>query len=175
MPSSAIWSPCGNTLTNLSCFSVCVTWAERTCYLLQVYLKQTLYWKEQSKVFNLSSIRYQQERFLTGIIPLWFGCTVGLTRFHISMGSESSALESSPRGRWIVLYFAEEIPFPFTSRMSPLKFEYVSPLHSSLPRSFMNFIMLGWYGSKLGRRQAELSFPTRLTYFIRPNQVSLML
>lgn len=49
MPSSAIWSPYGNTLTNLSCFSVCVTWAELTCYLLQVYLKQTLYWKEQSK------------------------------------------------------------------------------------------------------------------------------
>lgn len=96
-------------------------------------------------------------RILTGVVVIRsFGCMVGITKFHTLLGAESTTPKSSPRGLSIVRYCTADIPGPFTSSTLFLNVENLSPVHCSFPRSFTYFNMLGWNGSKLGSRQAEL-------------------
>ena len=76
--------------------------------------------------------------------------------FWTLTGLERTTSKSLPGILSIFLYCAETIPLPFTCSTLFLKLEYVSPVQRSLPRSFINWVTLGWKGFRVGSWQAVL-------------------
>ena len=76
--------------------------------------------------------------------------------FWTLTGLERTTPKSLPGILSILLYCAETIPLPFTCSTLFWKLEYVSPVQRSLPRSFINWVTLGWKGFRVGSWQAVL-------------------
>lgn len=111
--------------------------------------------------------------------------------FWTLTGLERTTSKSLPGILSILLYCAETIPLPFTCSTLFWKLEYVSPVQRSLPRSFINWVTLGWKGFRVGSWQAvvesslystsnifrgilwRLGFKTRLAWYTKINDPKL--